>query len=126
MAERERRTMELLKQLREREVMSETNPDKFINGLDHLTMLNKKAVRKKYNRTLNMKYIKKSMEKNKKFSQVQDVTLTRMPITQSMIHNDTEVRVQFMFNGAGDKAFLDMSFDDYAELPAISGITDLK
>jgi|TARA_R110000744_G_scaffold17830_2_gene48069 hypothetical protein len=118
--------MELLKQLRNKPSMTESSPDKFINGIAHLTALNKKAIRKKYNRQLDMKEIERSMHKNKKFSQVQDVTLTRMPVTFSMIHNDTEVRVQFMFNGAGDKAQLDMSFDDYAELPAISGITDSK
>ena len=41
-----------------------------------------------------------------------------------MIHNDTEVRVLFIINDAGEKAQLDMSFDDYAELPSISGIMD--
>ena len=36
----------------------------------------------------------------------------------------TEVRVVFMFNARGETAQLDMSFDDYAELPSISDIKD--
>lgn len=128
MASRERLKMELLKQLRNKETMSETNPDKFINGVDHLIRLNKNARKKKYNRQLDIKAILESMEKNKKFSQIQDVRLTRFPITRSMIHNDTEVRVEFMTHAREDKSggrqFLDMSFDDYADLPAISGIMD--
>ena len=116
--------MELLKQLRERDIMSEDSPDKFINGIAHLTMLNKKAIKKKYNRQLDIKAVLEGMEKNKKFSQIQDVRLTRFPILRSMIHNDTEVRVLFIINDAGEKAQLDMSFDDYAELPSISGIMD--
>jgi hypothetical protein len=120
--------MELLKQLRERELMSESNPDKFINGIAHLTELNKKAIRKNYNRQLDIKAVLEGMEKNKKFSQIQDVRLTRFPIIRSMIHNDTEVRVEFITHAREDKSggrqFLDMSFDDYADLPAISGITE--
>ena len=118
--------MELLKQLRNKQSLSEFNPDKFINGLEHLKLLNKKAIKKNYNRQLDIKELVKNMEGSKKFSQVQDVRLTRFPIAFSMIHNDKEVRVVFMINGAGDKAQLDMSFDDYADLPAISGITDSK
>jgi|15BtaG_2_1085339.scaffolds.fasta_scaffold68846_2 hypothetical protein len=124
MASRERLKMELLKQLKNRPVLTESNPDKFINGVDHLIRLNKNARRKKYNRQLDIKAILESMEKNRKFSQVKDIRLTRMPISSSMIHNDTEVRVVFYFNGAGDTAQLDMSFDDYDELPLISEIMD--
>jgi len=112
--------------LRNKESMSESNPDKFINGIEHLTILNKKAIRKKYNRQLDIKAILEGMEQSKKFSQIQDVRLTRFPITFSMIHNDTEVRVVFIINAKGEKVQLDMSFDDYAELPAISGVTDSK
>ena len=44
-----------------------------------------------------------------------------MPITFSMIHNDTEVRVVFSWGNGSSQ--LDMSFDDYASLPKI---TDVK
>ena len=44
-----------------------------------------------------------------------------MPITYSMIHNDTEVRVVFSWGNGSSQ--LDMSFDDYASLPKI---TDVK
>tara|TARA_R110001606_G_scaffold382295_1_gene543969 strand:- start:909 stop:1223 length:315 start_codon:yes stop_codon:yes gene_type:complete len=104
--------------------MTESSPDKFINGIAHLTALNKKAIRKNYNRQLDIKAIVESIKKKRKFSQIQDVSLTRFPITFSMIHNDTEVRVIFIINDAGDKVQLDMSFDDYADLPSISGIMD--
>ena len=116
--------MELLKQLRTKQPLTETSPDKFINGIEHLTMLNKKAIRKKYNRQLNIEGVIESIKKKRKFSQIQDVRLTRFPITHSMIHNDTEVRVLFIINDEGEKAQLDMSFDDYADLPAISGIME--
>ena len=120
--------MELLKQLRNKEIMSETSPDKFINGIEHLTMLNKKAIRKNYNRQLDIKAVLEGVTKNRKFSQIQDVRLTRFPITRSMIHNDTEVRVEFILHAkedrSGARAQLDMSFDDYADLPSISGIMD--
>jgi hypothetical protein len=128
MASNGRLKMELLKQLRNKETMSEDNPDKFINGIAHLTALNKKAIRKKYNRQVDIKATLEAMEKNKKFSQIQDVRLTRFPITRSMIHNDTEVRVQFIVHAREDRSgatgYLDMSFDDYADLPSISGIME--
>ena len=116
--------MELLKQLRHKPSMTESSPDKFINGIAHLTALNKKAIRKKYNRQLNIEEVVESIKKKRKFSQIQDVSLTRFPITFSMIHNDTEVRVVFIINDAGEKVQLDMSFDDYADLPSISGIME--
>mgnify|MGYP006195626917 FL=1 len=110
--------MELLEQFKNKEEMTEVRPDKFINGITHLETLNRKAIKANYNRQLNMNGLIKAMDNNGK------VELLRFPITFSMIHNDTEVRVVFMFNARGETAQLDMSFDDYAELPSISSIED--
>ena len=110
--------MELLEQFKNKEDMTEVKPDKFINGITHLETLNRKAIKANYNRQLNMNGLIKAMDNNGK------VELLRFPITFSMIHNDTEVRVVFQFNHAGETAQLDMSFDDYAELPSISSIED--
>ena len=110
--------MELLEQFKNKEEMTEVRPDKFINGITHLETLNRKAIKANYNRQLNMNGLIKAMDNNGK------VELLRFPITFSMIHNDTEVRVVFMFNAKGETAQLDMSFDDYAELPSISSTKD--
>ena len=110
--------MELLEQFKNKEEMTEVRPDKFINGITHLETLNRKAIKANYNRQLNMNGLIKAMDNNG------EVELLRFPITFSMIHNDTEVRVVFMFNAKGETAQLDMSFDDYAELPLISSIED--
>jgi len=110
--------MELLEQFKNKEEMTEVKPDKFINGITHLETLNRKAIKANYNRQLNMNGLIKAMDNNGK------VELLRFPITFSMIHNDTEVRVVFQFNHAGETAQLDMSFDDYAELPSISSTKD--
>ena len=110
--------MELLEQFKNKEPLTEVKPNKFINGITHLETLNRKAIKANYNRQLNMNGLIKAMDNNG------EVELARFPITFSMIHNDTEVRVLFIINDAGEKAQLDMSFDDYAELPSISGIMD--
>ncbi len=110
--------MELLEQLRNKEQITEVRPDKYINGITHLETLNRKAIKANYNRQLNMDGLINAMDNKGK------VELLRFPITLSMIHNDTEVRVVFQFNHAGETAQLDMSFDDYAELPSISSIED--
>jgi len=110
--------MELLEQFKNKEEMTEVRPDKFINGITHLETLNRKAIKANYNRQLNMNGLIKAMDNNG------EVELLRFPITFSMIHNDTEVRVVFMFNAKGETAQLDMSFDDYAELPSISSTKD--
>ena len=110
--------MELLEQFKNKEPLTEVKPNKFINGITHLETLNRKAIKANYNRQLNMNGLIKAMDNNG------EVELARFPITFSMIHNDTEVRVVFMFNAKGETAQLDMSFDDYAELPSISDIKD--
>ena len=110
--------MELLEQLRNKEQITEVRPDKYINGVTHLETLNRKAIKANYNRQLNMDGLINAMDNKDK------VELLRFPITFSMIHNDTEVRVVFMFNARGETGQLDMSFDDYAELPSISDIKD--
>ena len=116
--------MELLEQFKNKEPLSEVKPDKFINGITHLETLNREAIKANYNRQLNMSELIKAMETKASPLWEGQVELARFPITYSMIHNDTEVRVVFMFNARGETGQLDMSFDDYAELPSISDIKD--
>ena len=109
--------MELLEQFKQKENIMESSPDKFINGIDELIRLNKKAVKANYNRQLYTDKIvdKVCLDRNQDSTQIWNI---KMPIVFSMIHNDTEVRVVFSW-GSGS-AQLDMSFDDYAALPKIT------
>ena len=107
--------MELLEQLKHREHMYEIIPDKYINGMDELIRLNEKAIKANYNRQLYTDKIVEAicLDKGQDSTQIWNY---KFPITFSMIHNDTEVRVVFSW-GEGN-AQLDMSFDDYADLPS--------
>jgi len=109
--------MELLEQFKQKENIMESSPDKFINGIDELIRLNKKALKADYNRSLYTDKIvdKVCLDRNQDSTQIWNI---KMPIVFSMIHNDTEVRVVFSW-GSGS-AQLDMSFDDYAALPKIT------
>ena len=111
--------MELLEQLKHKEHMYENMPDKYINGMDELIRLNEKAIKADYNRQL---YTNKIMEavcvdQGKDSTQIWN---TKFPITFSMIHNDTEVRV--VFSWGGGNAQLDMSFDEYDNLPSVKAL----
>ena len=112
--------MELLEQFKQKENIMESTPDKYINGMDELIRLNKKAIKAKYNRSLYIDKLIKAIcfTTKKDEKEIWDI---KLPLTFSMIHNDTEVRVVFSW-GTGS-AQLDMSFDDYASLPKI---TDVK
>ena len=108
--------MELLEQFKQKEPMYESMPNKYIKGMEEVIRLNTKAISADYNRQL---WIDKLVDA---ICLDLGVDSTKMwnynfPITFSMIHNDTEVRVVFSW-GKGN-AQLDMSFDDYAELPSV-------
>jgi hypothetical protein len=112
--------MELLEQFKQKENIMESSPDKYINGMDELIRLNKKAIKAKYNRSLYIDKLIKAICFTKKKSE-KELWNIKLPIAFSMIHNDTEVRVVFSWGtGSGQ---LDMSFDEYASLPKI---TDVK
>ena len=108
--------MELLEQFKQKETIYENMPDKYIDGMDELIRLNEKAIRADYNRQLYTDKIVEAVcvDQGKDSTQIWN---TKFPITFSMIHNDTEVRVVFSW-GKGN-AQLDMSFDDYADLPKV-------
>jgi len=42
---------------------------------------------------------------------------TIYPVTLSFIHNDVEMRTMILLNGEGEAIALDMSMDEFAELP---------
>jgi len=108
--------VELLEQLKHKEHMYENMPDKYIDGIAEINRLNIKADDKNYNRILDMNSLLNTI----RLDLGQDSTQIwhyKFPITFSMIHNDTEVRVIFSW-GKGN-AQLDMSFDDYANLPKV-------
>jgi hypothetical protein len=108
--------MELLEQFKQKEAIYENMPDKYINGMDELIRLNEKAIKADYNRQLYTDKIVEAvcLDKGKDSTQIWD---TKFPITFSMIHNDTEVRV--VFSWGGGSAQLDVSFDEYEDLPSV-------
>ena len=109
--------MELLEQLKHRESMYENLPNKYIPGIETIITLNTHAIAEDYNRQLDVDALVDAICLDL------GVDSTKMwhykfPITFSMIHNDTEIRVVFSW-GRGS-AQLDMSFDDYFTLPKIT------
>ncbi len=108
--------MELLEQFKNSEPIHEVTPDKYIDGIDEINRLNIKAIGKKYNRSLNMDALLDAICRDLGQDSTQ-VWHYKFPIVFSMIHNDTEVRVAFTWGES--KAFIDMSFDDYANLPSV-------
>jgi hypothetical protein len=87
--------------------------------MDELIRLNEKAIKADYNRQLYTDKIVEAvcLDKGKDSTQIWNY---KFPITFSMIHNDTEVRVVFSW-GEGN-AQLDMSFDEYADLPSVKAL----
>tara|TARA_R100001244_G_scaffold48401_1_gene43166 strand:- start:811 stop:1179 length:369 start_codon:yes stop_codon:yes gene_type:complete len=114
--------MELLEQFKQKEDIVEVSPDRYINGAGHLAYLNERAIKANYNRQLNIGNVLEAIELAHKTSPV--TKSTRLPVSFSMIHNDTEVRVIFSW-GEGN-AQLDMSFADYDALPKISDLIDMR
>jgi len=109
--------MELLEQFKQKEDIVEVNPNKYINGIDEINRLNIIAKGKNYNRVLDMSSLLDTICSDLGQDSTQ-VWHYKFPITFSMIHNDTEVRVVFSW-GRGS-AQLDISFDDYANLPKVT------
>ena len=72
-----------------------------------LKKLNNKAVRHGLNRSL-----------VNKFFEVVDPT-NLFPVVFSMVHNDDHVRAEFIYNAAGETAWIDVSFDDFNKLPKV-------
>ena len=108
--------MELLEQLKHKEHMYETMPNKYIPGMETIITLNTHAIAEDYNRQLDVDVLLDTICLDLGV----DSTMMwhyKFPITFSMIHNDTEIRVVFSW-GKGN-AQLDMSFDDYASLPQV-------
>ena len=68
--------------------------------------LNKKAVRQGLNRSVYFDRL--PIDKDDKF-----------PVSLSIIHNDSEMRCEVVLNHDGDTAWLDMSLDDYKDLPEV-------
>ena len=117
MASNGRCEMELLEQFKNREPMYENMPNKYIDGIDEINRLNIKAGGANYNRRLDMNVLVDVICKDLGVDSTQ-IWHYKFPITLSLIHNDTEIRVVFSW-GRGD-AQLDMSFDDYEALPSVT------
>tara|TARA_R110000744_G_scaffold33279_1_gene77644 strand:+ start:7214 stop:7546 length:333 start_codon:yes stop_codon:yes gene_type:complete len=88
---------------------------------DLLIKLNNKAYRRKSNRQLDPKWLKKlpsllSDLGGKDFAHLQGYV--RYPLVQSFLHNDVEMRCTFATND-GNHFFLDVSFADYKLLPVV-------
>ena len=116
MASNERCTMELLEQFKQRPPLYENMPNKYIDGIDEIYRLNINAGGANYNRRLDMNVLVDVICKDLGVDSTQ-IWHYKFPITLSLIHNDTEIRVVFSW-GRGS-AQLDMSFEDYANLPSV-------
>ena len=97
--------------------MYENMPNKYIPGMNEIIRLNAKANKANYNRQLEIKELIDAICRDLGQDSTQ-VWNYNFPITLSLIHNDTEIRVVFSW-GRGD-AQLDMSFDDYEALPSVT------
>ena len=111
--------MELMEQFKQKEPMYENMPDKYINGMDELIRLNEKAIKADYNRQLYTDKIVEAVCLDLGVASPQ-MWHYKFPITFSMIHNDTEIRVVFSW-GRGN-AQLDMSFAEYDNLPSVKAL----
>lgn len=73
-----------------------------------LVALNEKAIKYGFNRALDPKHLFETLPFNHNF-----------PIIFDMLHNDAEIRVIFAWTDEGEvkKAMLDMSIEDFNNLP---------
>jgi hypothetical protein len=117
MAGRERCTMELLEQFKNKEPMYENMPNKYIDGMDKIIKLNTRAIAANYNRQLDISSLIDAICLDLGIDSTK-IWNYKFPITMSLIHNDTEIRVVFSW-GKGH-AQLDLSFDDYESLPSVT------
>jgi hypothetical protein len=69
-----------------------------------LAMINRDAINKGRNRTLDTDFINELPE---------DLVY---PVIFSMVHNNCEIRARIVFNRAGQTGFLDMSFEQFEQL----------
>ena len=91
-------------------------PNKYIPGMNEIIRLNTKANKANYNRQLEIKELIDAICLDLGVDSTQ-MWNYNFPITLSLVHNDTEIRVVFSW-GRGN-AQLDMSFDDYDKLPSV-------
>ena len=79
-----------------------------IRYFDKATLIhaNDEAIRTERNRSINPQYL-----------QTLDDAL-RFPVFMAMVHNDVEMRVGIMLS-PDDRAWLDLSFEDYEALPSV-------
>ena len=108
--------MELLEQFKQRTPLYENMPNKYIPGMNEIIRLNTKAISMNYNRQLDITELINAMCLDLGCDSTKLWTYN-FPITISLVHNDTEIRVVFSW-GRGN-AQLDMSFDDYDKLPSV-------
>ncbi len=77
----------------------------FTQGI--LARLNRKAIKAGANRTLRVQVVKRLSPANV------------YPISQALLHNDTDIRCTIVLNEKGDTAELDVTLDDYNRLPTV-------
>ena len=102
---------------------------KYIAGFDSLERLCKAAIKANYNRQIDWKALKN------RFTELNLAENTRFPITFHMIHNDSEIRIIFVFMNLEEaskepvsipvehrpeQVQLDVSFKDFLALPTMS------
>lgn len=78
---------------------------------DFIIKLNNRAIQRKANRTLKVKFVSK-LSDNFKY-----------PIVEAVLHNDVEMRCTIAYNDKGNICWLDIPLSDYNRLPVIDVAT---
>ena len=107
----------------ERNVITDSAPTKVVSGWRELEILNRKAVKQRFNTVLNITRLQavvqlSLLELNAETAEG-NIENVIFPISWSMIHNDTEVRMMFSW-GSPDHAMLDVSFADWDSLQSVT------
>ena len=107
----------------ERNVITDSAPTKVVSGWRELEILNRKAVKQRFNTVLNITRLQavvqlSLLELNAETAEG-NIENVIFPISWSMIHNDTEVRMMFSW-GSPDFAMLDVSFAYWDSLQSVT------
>jgi hypothetical protein len=113
-------TSPLLEKFRGTQPVSDESPQKVIAGWEQLRWLNEKAKKQHFNGQLELDVLQEIIQKDllslNEETAIGNIENVIFPVTFSMVHNDTEIRVVFGWGNEEHHPHLDVSFDDYEAL----------
>ena len=96
------------------------SPQKVIAGWEQLRWLNEKAKKQHFNGQLELDVLQEIVQKDllslNEETAIGNIENVIFPLTFSMIHNDTEIRIVFTWGSKEHHPHLDVSFADYEAL----------